>query len=76
LRVITELVINHTQTKIHGFKSRAALLPGSVERDFFVSDAAEKYKDARIIFKDFEPQLGVDPVAKLLLASLYSHQRI
>ncbi len=55
LRVITELVINHTSDQ-HPWFQRARRAPkGSPERDFYVwSDTPEKYKEARIIFKDFE----------------------
>src|SRR5437868_1612547 len=56
LRVITELVINHTSDQHPWFQRARRAPPGSKERDFYVwSDSAEKYKDARIIFKDFEP---------------------
>ncbi|HUF12478.1 MAG TPA: maltose alpha-D-glucosyltransferase [Longimicrobiales bacterium] len=56
LRVITELVINHTSDQ-HAWFQRARRAPrGSPERDFYVwSDSGEEYADARIIFKDFEP---------------------
>ena len=50
---------------------------GSPERDFYVwSDTAEKYKDARVIFKDFEPSNWTwDPVAKAYYwHRFYSHQ--
>jgi maltose alpha-D-glucosyltransferase / alpha-amylase len=55
LRVITELVLNHTSDQ-HPWFQRARRAPaGSNWRDFYVwSDTTEKYKDARIIFKDFE----------------------
>ena len=55
LRVITELVINHTSDQ-HPWFQRARLAPkGSPDRDFYVwSDTPDRYKDARIIFKDFE----------------------
>ena len=55
LRIITELVINHTSDQ-HPWFQRARRAPkGSSERDFYVwSDTPTKYKDARIIFKDFE----------------------
>ncbi len=65
LRVITELVINHTSDQ-HPWFQRARRAPaGSPERDFYVwSDTPEKYKEARIIFKDFEPSNWTwDPVA-------------
>ncbi len=56
LRVITELVINHTSDQ-HPWFQRARRAPaGSPEREFYVwSDDPELYSDARIIFKDFEP---------------------
>ncbi len=55
LRVVTELVINHTSDQ-HPWFQRARRSPaGSPGRDFYVwSDTTEKYKEARIIFKDFE----------------------
>jgi len=56
LRVITELVLNHTSDE-HPWFQRARRAPaGSPERDFYVwSDTPDRYRDARIIFKDFEP---------------------
>src|SRR3982750_806581 len=77
LRVITELVINHTSDQ-HAWFQRARLAPrGSPERDFYVwSDTPDKYRDARIIFKDFEPSNWTwDPVAKAYYwHRFYSHQ--
>ncbi len=56
LRVITELVINHTSDQHQWFQRARRAKKGSVERDYYVwSDTTEKYQDARIIFKDFEP---------------------
>ncbi len=65
LRVITELVINHTSDQNPWFQRARRAPLGSVERDFYVwSDTTEKYQDARIIFKDFEPSNWTwDPVA-------------
>jgi maltose alpha-D-glucosyltransferase/alpha-amylase len=77
LRVITELVINHTSDQHPWFQRARRAPPGSVERDFYVwSDTAEKYKDARIIFKDFEPSnWSWDHVAKAYYwHRFYSHQ--
>src|SRR5215471_16749049 len=55
LRVITELVINHTSDQHPWFQRARRSPPGSVERDFYVwSDTPERYKEARIIFQDFE----------------------
>jgi maltose alpha-D-glucosyltransferase/alpha-amylase len=56
IRVITELVLNHTSDQ-HPWFQRARRAPkGSPERDFYVWSATpDRYKDARIIFKDFEP---------------------
>ncbi len=56
IRVITELVINHTSDQ-HPWFQRARRAPkGSPERAFYVwSDTPEKYAGVRIIFKDFEP---------------------
>ncbi|HET7028057.1 MAG TPA: maltose alpha-D-glucosyltransferase [Candidatus Limnocylindrales bacterium] len=55
LRVITELVCNHTSDQ-HPWFQRARRAPvGSAARDFYVwSDTTDRYRDARIIFKDFE----------------------
>ena len=55
LRVITELVLNHTSDQHPWFQRARRSAPGSRWRDFYVwSDTTEKYKSARIIFKDFE----------------------
>ena len=55
LKVITELVINHT-SDTHEWFQRARQAPkGSNERAFYVwTDNPEQYKDVRIIFQDFE----------------------
>ena len=55
LRVITELVLNHTSDQ-HPWFQRARTAPaGSRARDFYVwSDTPDRYQGARIIFKDFE----------------------
>jgi len=55
LQVITELVLNHTSDQHPWFQRARRSLPGTVERDFYVwSDTPDRYRDARIIFKDFE----------------------
>ncbi len=77
IRVIIELIINHTSDQ-HPWFQRARRAPkGSVERDFYVwSDTPEKYKEARIIFQDFETSNWAwDPVAKAYYwHRFYSHQ--
>jgi maltose alpha-D-glucosyltransferase/alpha-amylase len=77
LRVITELVINHTSDQ-HAWFQRARRAPeGSARRNFYVwSDTPDRYKDARIIFKDFEASnWSWDPVAKAYYwHRFYSHQ--
>ncbi len=65
LRVITELVCNHTSDQ-HAWFQRARRAPkGSAARDYYVwSDTPDKYRDVRIIFKDFETSNWAwDPVA-------------
>lgn len=77
LRVITELVLNHTSSAHHWFERARRAKPGSVHRDFYVwSDTTEKYKDARIIFQDFEiSNWSWDPVAQAYYwHRFYSHQ--
>src|SRR5205085_450966 len=66
IRVITELVLNHTSDQ-HPWFQRARRAPaGSPERNFYVwSDTPDRYRDARIIFKDFEPSnWSWDPLAQ------------
>lgn len=55
IRVITELVINHTSDQHAWFQRARRSPPGSVARNYYVwSDSPERFKEARIIFKDFE----------------------
>ncbi len=77
IRVITELVINHTSDQHHWFQKSRRSKPGTVWRDFYVwSDTMEKYRDARTIFKDFETSNWTwDPVAGAYYwHRFYSHQ--
>jgi maltose alpha-D-glucosyltransferase/alpha-amylase len=77
LRVITELVLNHTSDQHPWFKRARRSPPGSVERDFYVwSDTPDRYREARIIFKDFEPSNWAwDPLAKAYFwHRFYAHQ--
>jgi maltose alpha-D-glucosyltransferase/alpha-amylase len=55
LRVITELVLNHTSDMHPWFQRARRAAPGSRWRDFYVwSDTPTRYPEARIIFGDFE----------------------
>jgi len=77
LRVITELVMNHTSDEHPWFRRARRARPGSVWRDFYVwSDTPTRYADARIIFKDFESSNWAwDPVANAYFwHRFYSHQ--
>lgn len=77
LRVITELVINHTSDQ-HPWFQRARRSPrDSAHRNFYVwSDTPDRYKEARIIFKDFEhSNWALDPISKAFYwHRFYSHQ--
>jgi maltose alpha-D-glucosyltransferase/alpha-amylase len=77
LRVITELVINHTSDQHPWFQRARRAPPGSSERNFYVwSDTPERYCSARIIFKDFESSnWAYDPVANAYyFHRFYRHQ--
>jgi len=55
LRVITELVVNHTSDQHDWFKRAKRSAPGSSARNWYVwSDNSEKYSGTRIIFTDTE----------------------
>src|SRR3954466_8267056 len=77
LRVITELVCNHTSDQ-HPWFQRARRAPaGSTHRDYYVwTDDPEKYRDARIIFKDFERSNWTwDPVANAYYWHRFYHHQ-
>ncbi|WP_337270748.1 maltose alpha-D-glucosyltransferase [Oryzifoliimicrobium ureilyticus] len=77
IRVIIELVINHTSDQ-HPWFQRARQAPaGSSERDFYVwSDTDQKFPETRIIFLDTEKSNWTwDPVAGAYYwHRFYSHQ--
>jgi maltose alpha-D-glucosyltransferase / alpha-amylase len=76
LRVITELVINHTSDQHPWFQRARYAAPGTTWRDFYVwSDTADKYPDARIMFEIESSNWTWDPVAKAYYwHRFYSHQ--
>ncbi len=77
IRVITELVLNHTSDQHAWFQRSRRAAPGSRWRNFYVwSDTPDRYSEARIIFKDFESSNWTwDPVAKAYYwHRFYSHQ--
>ncbi|MEC5322725.1 maltose alpha-D-glucosyltransferase [Aurantimonas sp. A3-2-R12] len=77
LRVITELVINHTSDQHPWFKAARNSPKGSPERDFYVwADDDKGYDQTRIIFLDTETSNWTfDPVAgQYFWHRFYSHQ--
>jgi maltose alpha-D-glucosyltransferase/alpha-amylase len=77
LRVVTELVINHTSDQHPWFQRARKARPGSNARNFYVwSDTDELYRDARIIFLDTEKSNWTwDEEAKAFFwHRFYSHQ--
>ena len=77
LKVITELVINHTSDAHPWFQAARRAPAGSPERDFYVwSDTDTKYAGTRIIFTDTEvSNWTYDPVAKAYYwHRFFSHQ--
>ncbi|MEQ9442640.1 MAG: maltose alpha-D-glucosyltransferase [Cyclobacteriaceae bacterium] len=77
LKVITELVINHTSDQHPWFQRARRAKPGSPERDYYVwNDDTDLYQDVRIIFQDFEASNWTwDPIAKAYYwHRFYSHQ--
>ena len=77
IRVITELVINHTSDQHPWFQRARLAKPGSNHRNFYVwSETDEKYTGTRIIFIDSEPSNWThDPVAGAYYwHRFYSHQ--
>ncbi|MEZ5636505.1 MAG: maltose alpha-D-glucosyltransferase [Burkholderiaceae bacterium] len=77
LRVITELVINHTSDQHPWFQAARRAPPGSPERNFYVwSDTDQIYQGTRIIFTDTETSNWTwDPVAKQFFwHRFFSHQ--
>ena len=76
LRVITELVLNHT-TDQHPWFKEARSSPASPKRGYYVwSDTDDRYRGVRIIFRDTEmSNWAWDPVSKAYYwHRFFSHQ--
>ena len=76
IRVIADLVMNHTSSD-HAWFQEARASPDSPKRDWYVwSDTEDRYKDARIIFVDTETSNWTwDPVAgQYYWHRFFSHQ--
>jgi maltose alpha-D-glucosyltransferase/alpha-amylase len=77
LRIITELVINHTSDQHPWFQAARRAPPGSRKRDYYVwSDTPERYAGTRVIFTDAETSNWAwDPEAKAYYwHRFFSHQ--
>ncbi len=77
LRVITELVVNHTSDQHPWFQRARHAPPGSPEREFYVwSDNDGRYAGTRVIFIDTEKSNWTwDPVANAYFwHRFYAHQ--
>jgi maltose alpha-D-glucosyltransferase / alpha-amylase len=77
LRVITELVINHTSDAHPWFQAARRAGAGSPKRNFYVwSDTPDRYAGTRIIFRDTESSNWTwDPLAKeYYWHRFFSHQ--
>ena len=77
IRVITELVINHTSDQHPWFQRARSAPAGSPERDFYVwSDDDDKYTGTRVIFCDTEKSNWTwdDEAKAYFWHRFYSHQ--
>ena len=77
LKVVTELVVNHTSDQHPWFQAARRARRGSAKRDFYVwSDTDEKFAGTRIIFTDTEESNWAwDPVAEQYYwHRFFSHQ--
>jgi maltose alpha-D-glucosyltransferase / alpha-amylase len=77
LRVITELVINHTSDQHHWFQRARRAKPGSAHRNYYVwSDTDQRYPETRIIFLDTEASnWSWDPVAQQYFWHRFYHHQ-
>ena len=77
LRVVTELVINHTSDQHPWFQRARTTKCGSVHRNYYVwSDTDQRYLGTRIIFIDTEPSNWTwDPVAQQYFWHRFYHHQ-
>ncbi len=77
LRVITELVMNHTSDQHPWFQAARHAPPGSPARDVYVwSDTTRKYEGTRVIFTDTETSnWSWDPVAQAYYWHRFFHHQ-
>jgi maltose alpha-D-glucosyltransferase/alpha-amylase len=77
LRVVIELVLNHTSDQHPWFQRARSAPPGSVEREYYVwSDTDQTYRDVRIIFTDTERSNWTwDPVARAYYWHRFFHHQ-
>src|SRR5215210_3494109 len=77
IRIITELVVNHSSDQHPWFQRARRAPPGSPERDYYVwSETGHEFEAARIIFLDSEVSNWTwDPVAEAFYwHRFYAHQ--
>ena len=77
IKVITELVLNHTSDAHPWFQRARRAPPGSPDREYYVwSDDPQRWSEARVIFRDYETSnWSWDPVAKAYYwHRFFSHQ--
>lgn len=77
IKVITELVINHTSDQHPWFQAARRAKKGSARRDYYVwSETSKKFPETRIIFTDTEPSNWAwDPIAReYYWHRFFSHQ--
>ena len=77
IRVINEMVCNHTSDQHPWFQKARQSRPGSAARDYYVwSERNDRFPDVRVIFKDFETSnWSWDPVAQAFYwHRFFSHQ--
>jgi maltose alpha-D-glucosyltransferase/alpha-amylase len=77
LKVITELVVNHTSDQHPWFQAARRARPGSAKRDFYIwSNTDKRFAETRIIFTDTEESNWAwDPVAQQYYwHRFFSHQ--